>query len=88
MIRKEVSIQNAEGLQSKPAALLVQTACRYTSRILIEQGPKTINAKSMMGVLSLGVGPGDVIVLRIDGEDEHSAMDAMAGLIASGFKAQ
>lgn len=57
MIRKEVSIQNAEGLQSKPAALLVQTACRYTSRILIEQGPKTINAKSMMGVLSLGVGP-------------------------------
>ncbi len=88
MIRKEVSIQNAEGLQSKPAALLVQTACRYTSRILIEQGPKTINAKSMMGVLSLGVGPGDVIVLRVDGEDENSAMEAMASLIASGFKAQ
>ncbi|WP_102413127.1 HPr family phosphocarrier protein [Beduinella massiliensis] len=88
MIRKEVSIQNAEGLQSKPAALLVQTACRYTSRILIEQGPKTINAKSMMGVLSLGVGPGDAILLRIDGEDEQSAMEAMSALIASGFKAQ
>ena len=88
MIRKEVSIQNAEGLQSKPAALLVQTACRYTSRILIEQGPKTINAKSMMGVLSLGVGPGDAILLRIDGEDKQSAMEAMSALIASGFKAQ
>ena len=42
----------------------------------------------MMGVLSLGVGPGDAILLRIDGEDEQSAMEAMSALIASGFKAQ
>lgn len=88
MIRKEVTIQNAEGLQSHPAAMLVQTACRYTSRILIEQGPKTINAKSMMGVLSLGVGCNGKILLCIDGEDELTAVEAITNLIDSGFKAQ
>lgn len=87
MIRKEVTIKGAEGLQARAAAMLVQTACRYTARILIEMGAKTINAKSMMGVLSLGVGPNRRILLLIDGEDEQAALAAITGLIDAGFKA-
>lgn len=87
MIRKEVTIKGAEGLQARAAAMLVQTACRYTARILIEMGSKTINAKSMMGVLSLGVGPDGRILLLVDGEDEQAALAAITGLIDAGFKA-
>ena len=85
MIRKEVAIQNPEGLQSRTAVLLVQAACRFNSRIRIEQGTKIINAKSMMGVLSLGVREHGTVLLCVDGDDEREAMAALTGLIASGF---
>ena len=85
MIRKEVVITNPEGLQSRAAVLLVQTACRFDSRIRIEQGAKIINAKSMMGVLSLGVAQKGSIRLCVEGDDEQQAMAALAKLISSGF---
>jgi phosphocarrier protein len=85
MIRKEVVINNPEGLQSRTAVLLVQVACKFNSRIRIEQGTKIINAKSMMGVLSLGVPENAPILLCVDGEDEQQAIDALTRLIASGF---
>ncbi len=85
MIRKEVVITNPEGLQSRAAVLLVQVACKYNSRIRIEQGAKIINAKSMMGVLSLGIAQQGTIELCVDGDDEQAAMDALSKLIASDF---
>lgn len=85
MIRKEIVIGNPEGLQSRPAALLVQVACKFNSRILIEQGSKIINAKSMMGVLSLGIAHKGAILLVIDGDDEAQAFAALSKLIASNF---
>lgn len=81
MIRRELTLGSQERLQSRPAALLVQEACKYAARILIEQGGKTVNVKSMMGVLSLGVPVGDKLVLIIDGEDEQKAMDAITPMI-------
>ncbi|MDR3051497.1 MAG: HPr family phosphocarrier protein [Oscillospiraceae bacterium] len=85
MIRREVAIINPEGLQSQAAVLLVQTACRFNARIRIEQGTKIINAKSMMGVLSLGVAREGTFLLCVDGEDEQAAMAALLRLIESGF---
>jgi len=85
MIRKELSLSGQERLQSRPAALLVQEACKYASRILIEQGGKTVNVKSMMGVLSLGVPTGEKMVLITDGEDEQKAMAALEPLIGTVF---
>jgi phosphotransferase system HPr (HPr) family protein len=86
MIRQEVVITNPEGLQSRTAVLLVQVACRFNSRIRIEQGTKIINAKSMMGVLSLGVPGKGAILLCADGEDEQQAIAALARLIQSEFR--
>lgn len=85
MIRKVLTLDGQERLQSRPAALLVQEACKYTSRILIEQGGKTVNVKSMMGVLSLGVPSGTELALVVDGEDEREAMQAVAPLISGMF---
>ena len=85
MIRKEVVITNPEGLQSRTAVLLVQVACKFNARIRIEQGTKIINAKSMMGVLSLGVAQKGGILLCVDGDDEQQAVDALTRLITSDF---
>ena len=85
MIRKELVITSPEGLPSRAAVLLVQVACKFDSRIRIEQGAKVINAKSMMGVLSLGVPENGPILLCVDGDDEQQAMTALTRLISSGF---
>lgn len=85
MIRKELVINAPGGLQSGPVALLVQVACRFNARILIEQGQKIINAKSMMGVLSLGIAKEGTITLMIDGDDEAQAFTALSKLVASDF---
>ncbi len=85
MVRKEIGLGGQERLQSRPAALLVQEACKYRSRVLIEQGGKTVNAKSMMGVLSLGAPAGDKLMLIIDGDDEQKALTAIAPLIGPMF---
>lgn len=85
MIRKELVIANPEGLQSRTAVLLVQVACKFNSRIRIEQGTKIINVKSMMGVLSLGIAQKGEILLCVDGDDEQQAMAALTKLISSGF---
>lgn len=85
MIRKEMDLDGQERLQSRPAALLVQEACKYESRILIEQGGKTVNVKSMMGVLSLGIPADEKLVLVIDGDDEAKAMEVIAPMIYEMF---
>lgn len=85
MIRKDLDLQGQERLQSRPAAMLVQEACKYASRILLEQGAKTVNVKSMMGVLSLGALSEDALVLIIDGPDEEKALEAITPLLDGMF---
>lgn len=86
MIRKELVVTNPDGLQSRPAALLVQVASKFKSDIRIEQGMKIINAKSMMGVLALGIAEQGKIMLVIDGDDEAQAFAALSQLIKSDFQ--
>ncbi|MEX1307265.1 MAG: HPr family phosphocarrier protein [Eubacteriales bacterium] len=77
MVYKEVTINSSEGLNATTAAVVVQLAGKYASKVLIEKGNKKINAKSIMGVLSLGVKPGDEIFIVADGDDEEAAMEAV-----------
>ena len=72
MIRKSVTI-NCEGLEARPIAMLVQKASQFTSRVHIEIGTKKVNAKSIMGMMSLSVCGGDEVVVVTEGTDEEVA---------------
>ena len=84
MLYKELTIQNPEGLKSRPAALFVQTASRYASQLLIECENKKVNAKSIMGVLSLGIKQGETIYVLANGKDEREALEALEALVNKG----
>ena len=83
MIRKVLEVNNKEGLRARAAAIFVQTASKFQSLIIIEKGNKKINAKSIMGVLSLGVVQGENIHISADGADEKEALKALQELVAS-----
>ncbi|MDD5016952.1 MAG: HPr family phosphocarrier protein [Eubacteriales bacterium] len=83
MQAKELTITNADGLRASRAAMFVQVAGRFASQILVEKGNKKINAKSIMGVLSLGVKQGEKIYVFADGKDEEDAVAAIEKLIAT-----
>jgi len=72
MIRKSVTI-NCEGLEARPIAMLVQKASQFASTVHIEVGTKKVNAKSIMGMMSLSVCGGDQVVVVTDGTDEEEA---------------
>ncbi|MCT4660936.1 MAG: HPr family phosphocarrier protein [Tissierellales bacterium] len=81
MVKREVTIKNETGLHARPASLFVQTAVKHASTIKIEKDGKEFDAKSMLGVLSLGANKGTVITIKADGDDEQAAVDALANLI-------
>ena len=86
MLKKDFIIQNKVGLHARPAALFVQTAKKFKSNIMIEkEGGDKVNAKSILGVLSLGAEKGAHITIEIEGEDEEAAMQALTQLIGSNF---
>ncbi len=84
MLSKELTIKSEEGLQSRPAALMVQVAGKYMSNIWIEQGSKRVNAKSIMGVLSLRLKQGDTFFIVANGDDEDKAIESISRLINTG----
>jgi catabolite repression HPr-like protein len=77
MVEKQVEVLLKTGLQARPAALFVQEANRFTSDIYIEKNGKKVNAKSIMGLMSLAISSGSVITLMADGPDEQEALDAL-----------
>ncbi len=85
MIYKELVINNYDGLKAKAAASFVQVANQYDSQILIEFANKKINAKSIMGLLSLGVKYGESIYVFANGKDEKDAVAALVELIENNF---
>lgn len=85
MIYKELVINNYDGLKAKAAASFVQVANQYESQILIEFSNKKINAKSIMGLLSLGVKYGESIYVFANGKDEKDAVAALADLVNNNF---
>lgn len=75
MTRRNIEIKLESGLEARPVALLVQEASKYESKIYIESEGKKVNAKSIMGMMSLGLNAGEELVVSADGVDEQSAVD-------------
>ena len=85
MISRCVTIQNSVGLHARPATFFVQKANSYKCSIWVEKEDCRVNAKSLLGVLSLGISKGSAITLIADGNDEAEAVDALVTLVDSGF---
>ena len=85
MISRNVVIQNSVGLHARPATFFVQKANSYKSSIWVEKEDCRVNAKSLLGVLSLGISKGASITLIADGADESEAIDGLADLIDGEF---
>lgn len=79
MTKETVKIQLENGLDATPAAMLVQVASRYNSKIYIqsEDGTIRVNAKSIMGMMSLGLTTGEAVVVEAEGEDEKDAVEGI-----------
>ena len=73
MKKKEIKIQLENGLEARPIAMLVQVASQYESSVYIETGDKKVNAKSIMGMMTLILSAGDTITVSADGKDEDAA---------------
>lgn len=74
MKKKIITVELADGLEAWPAAMLVQVASQYDSRIYLESGSKRVNAKSIMGMMTLGLIAGQSITVEADGADEDQAV--------------
>ena len=74
MLKKELVVRAATGLHARPAANFVELASRYDSEIKVHFGDKEVNAKSIISVLSLGLGQGESFVLTVEGPDEKEAL--------------
>ena len=85
MISRGVTINNSVGLHARPATFFVQKANSFKSSIWVEKEDCRVNAKSLLGVLSLGITKGTAITLIADGADEASAIDGLAELIEGEF---
>jgi len=80
-LKESVKILNKVGLHARPAATFVKVANCYTSEILIEKDGKTVNAKSIIGVLSMGIEQNTVITIKARGEDAEQALRALVSIV-------
>ena len=88
MITREVVITNTIGLHARPATFFIQKANGYKSSIWVEKEDRKVNAKSLLGVLSLGIAQGMTIKLIAEGSDENEALEGLQELIDTGFQGQ
>lgn len=85
MITRDVVVPNQLGLHARAAARFVQVATRFRARVLVRREGRTMDGKSIMGVLLLAAARGTTIVISADGPDEAEAVAALVGLVESGF---
>ena len=85
MISRSVTIRNSQGLHARPATFFIQKANSYKSSIWVEKEDCRVNAKSLLGVLSLGIVKGTTITLIADGADETDAVAGLVALVESEF---
>ncbi len=85
MVSRSVKIKNSVGLHARPATFFIQKANSFKSSIWVEKEDCRVNAKSLLGVLSLGIVEGMTITLIADGSDEASAINGLVALVDSGF---
>jgi phosphocarrier protein len=85
MISETITITNETGLHARPASVFVSTATKFKSELTLLKGEKRVNAKSIMGVLSMGITKGTEITISAEGPDEEEAAGALLELIKSNF---
>ena len=85
MVSNNVTVQNSVGLHARPATFFIQRANEFKSSIWVERDERRVNAKSLLGVLSLGIVKGTTIKLVADGSDEEDAVRTLVELIESNF---
>ena len=85
MFVKEVIVQNQVGLHARPATFFIQKANEFKSSIWVEKDERRVNAKSLLGVLSLGITKGLTISIIADGADEEEAVNNLVALVSSDF---
>ena len=83
MIKKPITIQISNGLEARPVAMLVQVASQYESRIQVESGDKHVNAKSIMGMMTLQLREGEEVLVKADGADEEEALEGIENYLKS-----
>ncbi|WP_042350717.1 HPr family phosphocarrier protein [Bacillus massiliigorillae] len=81
MIEKQVEVRLKTGLQARPAAIFVQEASQFSCDVFLEKDGKKVNAKSIMGLMSLAIGSGTVITLCADGKDEEKAVEFLEAFV-------
>lgn len=86
MYSKEVVIKNQVGLHARPATYFIQKANEFKDEIKVSKDEREVNAKSLLGVLSLGITRGSAIKLTANGETEKEAVDALVELVETGFE--
>lgn len=84
MIQKKMTINISTGLEARPVAVFVQVASQFDSSIYVEVGTKKVNAKSIMGMMTLGLDVGEAVVVSADGADEKKAIAEIEKYLAAG----
>ena len=84
-MEREVVIKNKQGLHARPATVFVQEAGKYSCDVTVEKEGKSINAKSILGILSLGIANGNTIKIKAEGADAEAAVEALVKLVDSKF---
>jgi phosphocarrier protein len=85
MVELETTIRNRAGIHARPSAMIAQTAIKFSSRIFLEKNDNKINAKSIMGIITLAASFGSKIRITAEGSDEVAAAEAIKALFESGF---
>lgn len=83
MVKKTVTVELASGLEARPVAMLVQVASQYESSIYVETESKRVNAKSIMGMMTLGLAAGEQIMVTAEGTDENQAVTEIEKYLSS-----
>lgn len=83
MIKQEITVEIPEGMEARPLAMLVQVASQYGSEIYVESENKKVNAKSIMGVMALGLFSGETVTVSANGDDEEAAIENIEKFLSS-----
>ena len=86
MVSRNITIKNSVGLHARPATYFIQKANSYKSYVWVEKDDRRVNAKSLLGVLSLGITKGMEVTLIADGPDEVEALNGLEELVETGFE--
>jgi phosphotransferase system HPr (HPr) family protein len=81
LLKKKITIKNSQGLHARPAALFVQVANKFNSRISVRSDSEEVNGKSIMGILMLGAEKGSVIVIEAEGDDASLALSELESIV-------